>query len=158
MATTDSQTTNCAASSPIYTGVYRHSVDPKNRITIPSKWRRGETEELILSRGHNDENLVAYSQEEFQARWKKVESNTAIPEKTKANFKRAFSARAREVVVDKQGRMVVPQDLCASVGIGQDIVLVGTMNEFQLWAPDRYEPVAARDQEDFNTVAGMMGL
>ena len=48
-----------------YAGNYRHSIDEKNRLTIPSRWRRGEAEEFIMLPDPRGQFLLVMSPEEF---------------------------------------------------------------------------------------------
>jgi hypothetical protein len=50
-------------SSPerFYAGEFRHSIDEKNRITVPSRWRRDKAEEFILLPEATDQFLLVMS-------------------------------------------------------------------------------------------------
>ena len=54
-----------SSAQTFYAGEFRHAIDEKNRITIPSRWRREEGEEFIILPEPNHQFLLVMSQEEF---------------------------------------------------------------------------------------------
>src|SRR5712692_9034122 len=62
-----------------YAGEFRHSLDEKNRVTIPSRWRRDQAEEFILLPQANHQFLLVISPEDFARMSSAVESNEGVP-------------------------------------------------------------------------------
>src|SRR3712207_2711749 len=112
-------------SQTFYAGEFRHSVDEKNRLTIPSRWRRGATEEFIMLGDTQHQSLLVMSPEEFARMGKQVENNPAISPRDARVFLRQLHARAQHGAADKHGRLVLPEDLCRELGLKGEIALVG---------------------------------
>jgi len=93
----------------LFYGEYQHSVDAKGRVIIPSKFREGLGEKFILTKGL-DNCLFAYSLEEWSNLEAKLRSLPFTDKDVRA-FVRFFFAGAAEVEVDKQGRILIPQNL-----------------------------------------------
>jgi DNA-binding transcriptional regulator/RsmH inhibitor MraZ len=62
----------------LYAGNYRHSIDEKNRLTIPSRWRKGEAEEFIMLPDPRGQFLLVMSPEEFTRMTLALETNDSI--------------------------------------------------------------------------------
>ncbi|CAN5842677.1 hypothetical protein BH23GEM6_BH23GEM6_09790 [soil metagenome] len=60
-----------------------------------------------------------------------------------------ISARAMEIVPDKQGRILVPQRLSASAGIVGSALLVGMIDRVEIWDPERFERTVAAPSVEF---------
>jgi hypothetical protein len=73
-----------------YAGEFRHSIDEKNRITIPSRWRRDKAEEFILLPEATHQFLLVMSPKEFARMSSAAETNQGVF----APF--AFTRSARE--------------------------------------------------------------
>ncbi|PYL65922.1 MAG: hypothetical protein DMF20_07835, partial [Verrucomicrobia bacterium] len=62
----------------LYAGEFRHSIDEKNRITIPSRWRRDQAEEFILLPEASHQFLLVMSPEEFARMSSAAETNQGV--------------------------------------------------------------------------------
>jgi MraZ protein len=63
----------------------------------------------------------------------------------KAALKRLIGGRSEQVTVDKAGRIVLPEEMAREAGIAHDAVLVGMLDRFEIWSPERYERVRLAD-------------
>ncbi|MGM0380391.1 MAG: division/cell wall cluster transcriptional repressor MraZ [bacterium] len=129
-------------------GEYEHSIDSKNRVTLPSAIRNKlrEDERLILSSGF-DNCLTLYPYKG----WVKFleEAGAAGPRAEARQLRRAFSSRASEVSCDSQGRLVIPRKLKKWAGINDQVTVVGNFDNVELWAPESWEEY----QEDIDMEA-----
>src|SRR5882757_6449603 len=116
-----------------YAGEFRHSIDEKNRVTIPSRWRRDETEEFVLLPDANDQFLVVMSPEEFSRMNATVETDSNVSARDRRIFFRQLHARAQHGAADKQGRLVLPEEICKRLGLKGEIALVGGRGRFEIW-------------------------
>lgn len=121
----------------MFTGEYRHSLDEKNRIIVPSKYRSSLQGKFMATRGL-DGCLACYPTEEFQ---KYIDSLSSMPIESKdvRQYIRTIMAKAEECELDKQGRVVLPQRLREAASITKDIVIAGANNRFEIWAAEIYE-------------------
>src|SRR5256885_17194203 len=93
-------------------GDFRHFIDEKNRITIPSRWRRGAAEEFIVLAEASHQFLLVMSPEEFSRMSAAAEADPNVSARDRRVFFRRLHARAQHGAADKQGRLVLPEDLC----------------------------------------------
>ncbi len=116
-------------------GEYLHSLDIKGRVNIPSKLREDLGENFIITKGL-DGCLFAYSIEE----WNKLAEKIKLLPLTKSrNIQRFLFASAAEVSLDKQGRILIPQNLRDYAGLLKDVVIVGVSVRAEIWSRENYE-------------------
>src|SRR5438477_12666595 len=89
-----------------YAGEFRHSIDEKNRITVPSRWRRDEAEEFILLPEANHLFLLVMTPEEFAEMSAAVEPNQAESAPDRRNFLRHAHSRALHAAAERRCRLM----------------------------------------------------
>lgn len=143
---------------PFYAGEFRHSIDEKNRITIPSRWRRGEAEELILLPEAHHQFLLVMSPEEFSRMSAQVESDSSIAPRDRRVFLRQLHSRAQHGASDKQGRLVLPEEICRQVGLKGEVALVGGRGRFEIWNSQKWKRAHEDETPTYQHVANVIGL
>ena len=87
-----------------------------------------------------------------------VEANAAISPADRRKFIRRFYALAQMVAVDKQGRVLLPEDYCRRLGLEGEVVLIGSHSRVEIWNTERWAASTAEEDEVFRRVAGEVGL
>src|SRR5436853_1466461 len=90
-----------ASAQTFYAGEFRHAIDEKNRITIPSRWRRKSAEEFILLPDSQNQFLLVMSPEEFARMSAAAESNASIAARERRIFLRQLHSRAQHGLADR---------------------------------------------------------
>jgi MraZ protein len=143
----------------LYSGAFRHTVDSKHRVTIPSRWRSdaGE-EEFFAVPDPGGSFLMVMPPLEFDRVKTAVESNSTVSPADRRKFIRRFYALAQRVTVDKQGRVLLPEDYCRRLGLDGDVVLAGGHSRIEIWNAERWTAATAEQDEAFRRVAEEVGL
>ncbi|HKP92680.1 MAG TPA: hypothetical protein VJS88_02195 [Chthoniobacterales bacterium] len=141
-----------------FAGEFRHSIDEKNRITIPSRWRRDEGEEFIILPEPQHQFLVVMSQEEFSRMSAQAESNSAISARDRRIFLRHLHSRAEHGTADRQGRLVLPEDMCRQLGLKGEVALVGGKGRFEIWNLQKWKRAHEEETATYQHVANVIGL
>ena len=118
-------------------GEYRHNVDTKGRVSVPSKFRADLGQSFVVTKGL-DNCLFVYSKKE----WETFENKLKEPPLTHndaRSFMRFFFAGATECEVDKQGRINIPQVLREYAGIKKDVVIVGVSTRAEIWDSSNWD-------------------
>ena len=123
----------------LFTGNYRYSLDDKNRVIIPIKFREvlasGGIDKLFLIRGDNQLHLIPYpAYIELSDKLKSWD----ITMESKQDYLRRLYAESFEVVPDKQGRIMLRPDLCQETGITQEVVILGVLDRMEIWSPEKW--------------------
>lgn len=141
-----------------YAGEFRHSIDEKNRVTIPSRWRRDEAEEFILLPETAHQFLLVMSPEEFARMSSTAESNLAVSARDRRVFLRQLHSRAQHAGTDRQGRLVLPEEVCRKVGLKGEVALVGNRGRFEIWNLQRWKRAHEEETPTYQHVANVIGL
>lgn len=134
-------------------GEFRTSLDNKNRIMIPARFREqaGNIRYWILTRGL-DSCLSLYTPD----RWDElVKSVTAISftRKKARDFQRLLFSKAVQVEVDKNGRILVPEYLKQIAGLEKKIVFAGVADRIELWESATWDQKENELAGDFESLA-----
>ncbi len=131
-----------------FLGSYLHQMDEKGRVSLPAAFRRDVAEgPMVLVQVH-PEALTLYPADT----WREVEErlrDLLRRQPTARAYVLGITARAVEVVPDKQGRILVPQRLAASAAIDGSALLVGMIDRVEMWNPERFESVVNAPSEEF---------
>ena len=123
----------------MFKGTYRHRIDPKGRVPVPAAFRRALDPEaggrLVVTLF--DQCLAVYPPRD----WDRLESQLrALPTfsgPAKA-LTRLLTSRAADCELDVQGRILVPSGLRDAARLEQEVVVVGVLDRFELWAPEAW--------------------
>ena len=129
----------------MFRGSSSHNLDAKGRLIVPARFRdvlkQSSVDGLMISK--MDGSLSCYTFEE----WRKIEErilNLARRSENMRRFRRIFIGGAHECMLDKQARILIPPILRQYAGLNKEVVLVGVLDHFEIWAKERYA------QEDEN--------
>jgi MraZ protein len=131
-----------------YNSLYRFGVDEKRRVQIPAKWRpskSGVEFTLVLwPKSKEGPCLRVLPPQEMAELMRDID---AMPnsDPNKVVLKRFIGSESEQVTVDKSGRICIPENMAKSAGISSEAVLVGLLDRFEIWNPERYQRVRASD-------------
>ena len=141
-----------------YAGEFRHAIDEKNRVTIPSRWRRNGPEEFIILPEATHQFLLVMSPAEFSRMSAEAESHSAVSARDRRVFLRHLHSRAQHGVSDRQGRLVLPEELCRKVELKGEVALVGGRGRFEIWNLARWKKAHEEETSTYQHVANVIGL
>ena len=116
----------------MFIGEYQHAIDNKNRMIIPAKFREELGTKFVLTKGL-DGCLYAYTMEEWKVMEEKLKKLPLTSKDARA-FVRFFFSGANEVEPDKQGRVLIPQNLLEYAAIEKEIVSIGVSTRIEIWS------------------------
>ena len=142
-----------------YTGLFRHTLDDKARLTIPSAWRGAHAEgDMFLATPHPDGYVAVLPPAEVEKLHEKI-TQMALSDGAAQDFAARFFAQTQSFSFDKQGRVGLEAELLRHAGITKDAVLVGSLTKFNLYAPSRWGKVEARTAgENFGDIMRRLGI
>ncbi|OAQ20130.1 division/cell wall cluster transcriptional repressor MraZ [Thermosulfurimonas dismutans] len=139
----------------MFRGQFRHNLDEKGRLSIPRRFREVLRERyggsgLVVTR--LPECLVAYPWEE----WRRLEERLMglpadLPEVRL--YMRYFLGSAEECFPDRQGRILLPAHLREAAGIEREAVLLGLLDRFEIWNPERLSIQMEAAREGFDDLS-----
>ena len=123
----------------MFRGRYEHTIDPKGRLSIPSRYReelvaRGITT-LVLSEG--DHCVWAFPLDAWEQLEERLRLHPQLsPERR--SVVRVMVASAKECPVDRAGRTLVPPELREFAGLKKDVMITGALEWFEIWSRERW--------------------
>jgi transcriptional regulator MraZ len=116
----------------MFLGEYEHTIDDKNRLTLPARFRDSFAGGVVLTRGL-DECLDVYA----RGNWDSLVEARLAPldpfSKEARDLKRFFFSAASDAELDKQGRVLVPPALMRHVRLGREVVVAGVHDHLEIW-------------------------
>ena len=141
----------------MFMGEYRHSIDEKGRLIVPSKLREQLGREFIATKGL-DKCLYLYPMEE----WRHVEEqlrDKIMTDPKSRKIVRFFLAGAVPCELDKQGRVVIPTQLREYADINKDVVLAGMLTRLEVWDERNWDEAnTVSDMDEMAQVMADMGI
>jgi MraZ protein len=135
-------------------GEYRHNVDVKGRVSVPSKFREDLGQSFVVTKGL-DNCLFMYSKAEWETFEEKLKQ-LPLTNADARTFIRFFFAGATEVEVDKQGRINIPQVLRDYAGIKKDVVIAGVATRAEIWDSDAWDKYTSSEALNVSNIASQM--
>ena len=135
-------------------GHYGHKMDTAGRVAIPAELRPAddETVRLLLSKRHELPVLTVITQSDFEKRLADIESlkepgtDRDAPPIIKREMKGHLHSMCRPASINSQGKLQLPKDWAAAAGLaaGEDVMLVGRGQCFELWNTENYAKVLVK--------------
>ena len=141
----------------MFKGVFEHQLDDKNRLRIPSKFKKeltGEHGEKTYSFFRGMNNCICVMADELLDETISVLAEEGISESSEAStlfFGNIFSAEE-----DAQGRVVLPTVLKKMAGITKNIITLGKGKRLEIWSAERY--YAYLEGIDYDTELKKLGI
>ena len=113
-------------------GEYEHTIDDKNRLTLPAKFREALAQGVVVTRGM-DGCLYAYPRSEWLERFQSRLGGLDPLQPEARKLQRHFYSGAAEAEPDKQGRIMIPGPLLRYAGLSRDVVVAGVHDHLEIW-------------------------
>ena len=121
-----------------FTGTYRHTIDAKGRLIVPSRLRDELESDKVTLTVWTEGCISMWSGSD----WDRFRDSLLEQRRSNPNARaviRQITANAFTDRVDKQGRIGIPQHLRDFAGIDRDVVVIGALDHGEIWSPERWE-------------------
>lgn len=118
-------------------GEYKHTLDDKKRISLPSKFRKEISKKIVITHGL-DQCLFIYSMNEWQKIAKKI-GELGMGQSDRRGFNRFILAGATETSIDSVGRILIPDHLRQFAKVNSKVVFTGVYNRIEVWDEKTWE-------------------
>ena len=118
-------------------GQYNYNLDPKKRLTIPTKFRSVLSEGAVITRGI-DGCLFLYPQKQWNDLADKL-SKLPLSQSNARSFARVMLAGAMDVKVDSLGRILIPDYLKEYAKLNKSVVIAGLYDRIEIWDEDAWK-------------------
>lgn len=137
-----------------YVGEFVHQLDARNRVTVPSSWRvAGDDGNYYFAWPHPEGCIAVYPPHMTEELLQKARNIRQSDVRGQTALRKLFG-RAFKFGCDKQGRILLPDQLRGHAGIEKKVTLIGLGHHFQIWDSSR----VAEEEEDFNLLEAMAAM
>jgi len=138
----------------MFRGRYQHTIDPKGRLSVPSKYRdvlaRYEAPTLVVV--PNEQSLEVHPLPEWERIEARINDQSSMFNAEIRRLGRLYISRAKEVDLDGAGRILLPPDSRTQSGLARDVTLLGVgRNFFEIWDRKRFEEYERVNGEGLTT-------
>ncbi len=142
----------------IYAGEFKHTLDSKNRLTIPAKWRfAGDQNQIYLAIPDASGCITVYPPA-LVANLRQKLSGVSLGNRQGQRAIAKIFGQSETFSIDKTGRIHLNERLYQGAHIEKEVMLVGTLDKFHLWNPQYYADYLAEDDEDISAILTGLGL
>ena len=136
----------------MFMGEYNHNLDAKNRLMLPAKLREGISEEgFVLTRGL-DNCLFLFPMDEWKIFEEKIKTLSVTKKDARAFVRFIFSGAVNDIL-DKQGRLTIPENLKEYGKIDKEVVISGALNRIEIWSKEVWSEYIKGAEESFEEIA-----
>jgi MraZ protein len=139
----------------MFFGSHQHTIDDKGRLTLPAKWRSELAGGVVVTRGLDD-CLFIFPKAKFESIAAEMDEQGIELADVRA-WTRYFLGMAVDAESDKQGRILLPQNLRDYAKLDGEVVVVGVVSRIEVWNPERHHTANSKIESDVNAVAERMG-
>ncbi len=132
-------------------GEYRHSIDLKGRVIIPSKIRDEMGSKIIITRGL-DGCLFGYNEKTWNLILEKL-NTLPFTKRDARNFTRFMTSGAITLEFDRQGRINIPSYLNEYANLSKDVVIVGVINRIEIWSREKWDEFMENNVESLSDIS-----
>lgn len=138
----------------MFLGEYVHSIDDKNRLAIPARFRQDLAEGLYLTKGV-DRCLYVLAPDGWNRLAERIAGLPSMQADVRA-LQRHFFAGAVHLVPDRLGRIVIPQNLREYANLDGEVVAAGVHSRVELWRREAWAEEQARVDRQTAAIAEQM--
>lgn len=136
-------------------GEYIHTLDPKKRLSVPSKWRKELGKKVVVTRGL-DNCLFVYPMKAWDRISEKI-AQLPLGQADTRGFNRFFLSGAVESDIDSVGRILVPDFLKTFAGLKSKVVLAGIHDRVEIWDEKAWGAYKTRIEKQADALAEKLG-
>ena len=123
----------------MFLGEYEHNLDDKGRLAIPSRFRDELGDGVVVTRGF-DRCLMGFPRTAWEGLAQRV-NELSLGQAEARNLRRHLFSGAADLTLDRQGRILIPQNLREYAGLGDQVIVAGLSTHFEIWAMDNWGQV-----------------
>ena len=136
-------------------GEYTHKIDDKKRLTLPKAFLKSLGSEVVITRGL-DKSLFLYPKSAWLRVVERIE-DLSFTQKDARAFARFMLSGATEVMVDKSGRILLPEHLKNFANLKSNVVLAGVSSRVEIWDEKIWRNYTKQLEEDGDLLAEKLG-
>ena len=139
----------------MFLGSNAHAIDDKGRLTLPAKWRAELASGVVVTRGLDD-CLFVFPQAKFESIAAEIDQ-AGIEFADARSWARYIAGMAEQIEIDKQGRILIPDNLRQFAHLNGQVVVLGVVSRIEIWNPEKFRENNHSVESNAPGVAERMG-
>ena len=115
-----------------FSGTFDYTLDAKNRLTVPAKFRTSLTDAVVLAKG-TEQCMTIWPKRDFEAFVTGTLEGLHPLNPRRDALKRFFFSNSFDTELDSAGRVMVPPSLMQHAGLTKDVVVNGMDDRIEVW-------------------------
>ena len=136
-------------------GEYEHTLDEKNRVSLPRQFRTGLGKRIVMTRGL-DNCLFVYPKKSFEKVVSKLD-DMSFAQADKRGFSRFILSGAAEIEVDSAGRVLIPEHQREFAKLSKNVIFAGVSDRVEVWDAGAWKQYKANIESKADTLAENLG-
>jgi len=136
-------------------GEYTHTLDEKNRMSLPVKFRKELGKSVVVAPGL-DNCLAIYTTKEWQKISEKL-SDASMLASDNRSFSRFMFGQAVLADIDANGRILIPENLKNRSGLTSKVMVIGVQNRVEIWNENTWNDYKKLVEGQADSLADKLG-
>lgn len=124
----------------MFRGHFKHTIDPKGRLSIPSKFREdlreSGSDRLVIA--PNGKALDVWPEDKWRAHEEKIAQLPQL-DPDRRQYQYVYLSAGLDVILDPHGRIQILQAYRERYGLAKNVLIVGMLNHFEIWDEGRWD-------------------
>ncbi len=117
-----------------FRGTFDHTLDAKNRLTVPARYRAALADGVVLAMTVDLKPCVGiWRPEQYDAYSQRALAELPPLSSKLTELERFFYGSSHDAELDAAGRIMVPSFLGEHASLAKDVVVVGVGDRMELW-------------------------
>ncbi len=134
----------------MFLGEHQHTIDPKGRIVLPSRFRDELAKGCYITKGQ-DRCLFVFTPKQWEQEVERIRSLPRTDRRLR-NYSRVFFAGAIDQKLDKQGRIQIPASLRDYAGLEKEVCVVGVGERVEIWNAGTWQDVTTNADAEYSDI------
>lgn len=139
-----------------FRGTYDYSLDAKNRLTVPAKFRASLADGVTLALGV-ERCIDLWVPAEFEDYLQTVLTGMHPMSTEFQTINRFYSANSLDTELDAAGRVMVPKNMLEHGGLTKDVVVTGAATRLEVWDRATWATYNAALHTGVREITGALG-
>ncbi|MES2930175.1 MAG: division/cell wall cluster transcriptional repressor MraZ [Patescibacteria group bacterium] len=136
-------------------GEYTHTLDDKNRLSLPVKFRTEMGKSVVIAPGL-DNCLSIFTVKEWQKISEKLSDSSMLATDNRS-FSRFMFGQAVMTDVDSNGRILIPENLKNRSGLSGKVAVIGVQNRAEIWSDKAWNDYKKLVEKQADALADKLG-
>ncbi len=115
-----------------FRGTFDYTLDAKNRLTVPARFRAALSEGVVMAKG-TEPCVVLWTPDDYDAFTTSMLDSFHPLSEDREKLERFYASSSADTDLDSAGRVGVPAFLMQHAGLEKDVVVIGARNRIEVW-------------------------